>query len=89
MSDHIVQQDAEALVQEGHALRDALLAEDLTEVRFRARQMARVGGLLGLTRVEAAACALVDALGPEGTVPRPDYAAAVFDVSDALDEAIG
>lgn len=89
MSDHIVQQDAETLVQEGHSLRDALLAQDLTEVRFRARQMARVAGLLGLTRVEAAACALVEVLGPEGTIPRPDYARAVLALSDALNEAIG
>lgn len=87
MSDHTIQRDVQPLVREGQCLREALLAQDLTAVRSRARKMAGVAGLLGFKRVEAAACALVEALGTEGTVPRPDYAHAVFALSDALDEA--
>jgi len=70
MSDDAVEHDAEALLREGQSLRDALLACDLTEVRFCARQMATVAALLGFASVEAAAALLIDTLGPEGTEPR-------------------
>ncbi|HEY4091655.1 MAG TPA: hypothetical protein VGN46_09085 [Luteibacter sp.] len=72
------------LQDEGDALREALLSHDLTEVRFRAREMARLALVLGLTSVQRAATQVIDQMGPEGSSPRWGYGAAIFALSDAL-----
>lgn len=83
-----IHHDVEALFRVGDELRDALLSHDLPGVRLHARQMADVAVLLGFGGVEAASLILIQALGPEGTIPDPSYGPAVFALSDALDDAI-
>lgn len=84
MDDHHAKVSLDALYDEGDAMRDALLNHDLTEVRFRAREMARLALVLGLASVQRAAEQVIDQLGPEGASPRGGYGAAVFALSDAL-----
>jgi hypothetical protein len=89
MRDNETRLDIETLFEEGRALADALLSHDLTEVRFRARQMTSVAALLGVPKVEAVAQAFMDVLGQEGATPDIGYGSVLFALSDALNEALG
>ncbi|HEY4090418.1 MAG TPA: hypothetical protein VGN46_02800 [Luteibacter sp.] len=86
MPDHDTHSSLATLLEEGQALRDALLVGDLTEVRFRALILAAHAILLDLPTVNEASGALVRTLGVEGVTPEPGYAEAVFALSDAIDE---
>jgi hypothetical protein len=86
MADHETTLDIAALYEDGEALRDALMARDLGEARFRVRRMADIAGVLHLGTVEAAAITVIDALGPEGSDPSPGYVGTAFTLSDVLDE---
>jgi hypothetical protein len=89
MFDEGFKHDVEALFAEGEALRNALLSHDLTDVRFRARQMASIATLLQFHDVHKAALDLMEALGPEGSAPARAFGPAVFALSDALDDVAG
>lgn len=76
------------LLVDGVAVSEALLADDLTEARFRARLVAGHASRHSMTEVEAAAVEVVRLLGDETHPPLPGYAQAVLDISGELDKAL-
>lgn len=80
----VIEQDIDALIDEGKALRHALRSGDLTEARFRARQIAGIALMLNVPNVRNATAAVIVSLGAEGERLASGYVEAVIALSDAI-----
>jgi hypothetical protein len=77
-----------ALIVDGVAVSEALLAGDIVEARFRAQMVANYANAHGMHAVQTAAVKVVRLLGDGSHPPLPGYAQAVLDLSEALDRAL-
>jgi uncharacterized Ntn-hydrolase superfamily protein len=77
-----------ALIVDGVAVSEALLAGDVVEARFRAQMVAAHAHGHGMRGVQAAAVKVVRLLGDGSHPPLPGYAQAVLDLSEALDRVL-
>lgn len=88
MSDGEAVPNVAALVVDGVALSESLLAGDLSEARFRAHIIARHAVGSHLRDVHSTAAEVVRLLGEPGNPPKPGYALGVLAFSEALDRAL-